>query len=348
MVGEPGTPGRRVGELDEEMVYEARAGEVITLGASSWRIEEIGHDRVTVSPAPGVPGKLPFWHGDAVGRPIELGRAIGAFVREVEGDLARGSRGRSASRGPAARAQRPRRVRRGEPRGVPGGGAGGLGRPADRPADRRGALPGRAGRLADRRPHAVRRPGPRPVVASRWRRASPSGWAPRSSTIWSDDGIAIRLPEGELETDPGARGGAAVPGARRGGGSRRRRRRELGPVRVAVPGERGPRPAAAAPPAGHADAALAAAPAGGRPAGRGEPLRQLPDPRRDVSRVPGRRVRPGRPARGPGRRAAPRDRGPLGRDRRTPRRSRARCSSTTSPRTCTTGTRRSPNGAPRR
>ena len=65
MVGEAGTPGRRVGELDEEMVYESRAGEVITLGASSWRIEEIGHDRVTVSPAPGVPGKLPFWHGDA-------------------------------------------------------------------------------------------------------------------------------------------------------------------------------------------------------------------------------------------------------------------------------------------
>ena len=63
MVGELGTPGRRVGELDEEMVYEARAGEVIMLGASSWRIEEIGHDRVTVSPAPGVPGKLPFWHG---------------------------------------------------------------------------------------------------------------------------------------------------------------------------------------------------------------------------------------------------------------------------------------------
>src|SRR5512132_129350 len=97
MGGGPGQGGRRVGELDEEMVYESRAGEVITLGASSWRIEEIGHDRVTVSPAPGVPGKLPFWHGDAVGRPIELGRAIGAFVREVEGDLARGARGRAAA-----------------------------------------------------------------------------------------------------------------------------------------------------------------------------------------------------------------------------------------------------------
>src|SRR6476469_10185985 len=97
MVGEAGTSGRRGGELDEEMVYESRAGEVITLGASSWRIEEITHDRVTVSPAPGVPGKLPFWKGDAVGRPIELGRALGAFVGEIEADLDRGPRGRSAA-----------------------------------------------------------------------------------------------------------------------------------------------------------------------------------------------------------------------------------------------------------
>src|SRR5207253_4366614 len=76
LVGEPGQTGRRVGELDEEMVYETRAGEVIMLGASSWRIEEIGPDRVLVTPAPGEPGKLPFWHGDAVGRPVELGRAL--------------------------------------------------------------------------------------------------------------------------------------------------------------------------------------------------------------------------------------------------------------------------------
>src|SRR3954466_4041896 len=71
-------------------------GDVVILGASSWRVEEISHDRVTVSPAPGVPGKLPFWHGDAAGRPIELGRALGAFVREAEADIARGPRGRSA------------------------------------------------------------------------------------------------------------------------------------------------------------------------------------------------------------------------------------------------------------
>ncbi len=76
-------PGRRVGELDEVMVYESRVGDVFTLGSSSWRIEQITHHQVLVSPAPGQPGKLPFWHGDSLGRPLELGRAMGAFVREV-------------------------------------------------------------------------------------------------------------------------------------------------------------------------------------------------------------------------------------------------------------------------
>ena len=121
MVGEPGQVGRRVGELDEEMVYESRVGEVITLGASSWRIEEIGHDRVTVSPAPGVPGKLPFWHGDAVGRPIELGRALGAFVGELEGDLARGDTGRRAAAARLREAPRSRRAGGRQPADVPRG-----------------------------------------------------------------------------------------------------------------------------------------------------------------------------------------------------------------------------------
>jgi ATP-dependent Lhr-like helicase len=73
--------GRRVGELDEEMVYEARPGQTFLLGASTWRIEEIGRDRVIVTPAPGLPGAVPFWKGDGVGRPRELGEAIGAFSR---------------------------------------------------------------------------------------------------------------------------------------------------------------------------------------------------------------------------------------------------------------------------
>ncbi|CAN3127703.1 ATP-dependent helicase [Mycobacterium sp. smrl_JER01] len=73
----------RVGELDEEMVYESRPGDVISLGATSWRITEITHDRVLVVPAPGEPARLPFWRGDGVGRPAELGAAIGAFTGEL-------------------------------------------------------------------------------------------------------------------------------------------------------------------------------------------------------------------------------------------------------------------------
>jgi ATP-dependent Lhr-like helicase len=73
--------GRRVGELDEEMVYEARPGQTFLLGATTWRIEEITRDRVIVTPAPGLPGAVPFWKGDQVGRPVELGRAVGEFSR---------------------------------------------------------------------------------------------------------------------------------------------------------------------------------------------------------------------------------------------------------------------------
>ncbi len=73
----------RVGELDEEMVFEARNGETFILGASTWRIDEITHDRVLVSPAPGEPGKMPFWHGDQAGRPLEFGRRIGTLIREL-------------------------------------------------------------------------------------------------------------------------------------------------------------------------------------------------------------------------------------------------------------------------
>ncbi|MGP5394717.1 Lhr family ATP-dependent helicase [Arthrobacter rhombi] len=77
--------GRRVGELDEEMVYESRVGDVFALGATSWKIEDITHDKVLVSPAFGQPGKLPFWKGDSLGRPAELGRALGRFRREIGG-----------------------------------------------------------------------------------------------------------------------------------------------------------------------------------------------------------------------------------------------------------------------
>jgi ATP-dependent Lhr-like helicase len=82
LVGAP--PGQgRVGELDEEMVFESKVGDTFCLGASTWRIEEITHDRVLVSPAPGEPGRMPFWKGDAPGRPLELGRRIGRLAREL-------------------------------------------------------------------------------------------------------------------------------------------------------------------------------------------------------------------------------------------------------------------------
>ncbi len=96
MVGEKAA---RVGELDEEMVYESRVGDVFALGATSWRIEDITHDRVLVSPAYGQPGRVPFWKGDGIGRPAELGRAIGAYIREVAGSSADAARTRIAEGG---------------------------------------------------------------------------------------------------------------------------------------------------------------------------------------------------------------------------------------------------------
>jgi ATP-dependent Lhr-like helicase len=106
------TGGRRVGELDEEMVYESRVGDVFALGTTSWRIEEITHDQVLVSPAFGQPGRVPFWKGDGLGRPAELGRAIGEFVRGVStgalelgaGAISGPRRDASAERRPGARA----------------------------------------------------------------------------------------------------------------------------------------------------------------------------------------------------------------------------------------------------
>jgi len=88
-VGRRQRGGKRVGELDEEMVYESRVGDTFTLGSSTWRIEEITPHQVLVSPAPGLPGRLPFWRGDGIGRPYELGSAVGEFVRELDSDLAR-------------------------------------------------------------------------------------------------------------------------------------------------------------------------------------------------------------------------------------------------------------------
>ncbi len=97
--GGPGGAGRRVGELDEEMVYESRVGDVFALGSSSWRIVDITRDQVLVLPAPGLPGRLPFWKGDTLGRPAELGRAHGEFVRDIGSASAEAAAARLAEAG---------------------------------------------------------------------------------------------------------------------------------------------------------------------------------------------------------------------------------------------------------
>ena len=149
-------PGRRVGELDEEMVYESRVGDLFTLGTSTWRIEDITHDRVLVTPAPGLPGRLPFWKGDSLGRPAELGRAVGAFVREVEALGADAARARVMAAGlDEWAADNLLTYLRGAARGH--------GPRARRPHHRRRALPRRARRLAGRDPLPLRRAGARPV-----------------------------------------------------------------------------------------------------------------------------------------------------------------------------------------
>ncbi len=204
MVGEAGTPGRRVGELDEEMVYELRAGmhgDVVVLGASSWRVEEISHDRVTVSPAPGVPGKLPFWKGDSVGRPIELGRAMGAFMGEMERDLGRGAKGRAAA------TTRLREHHDLDERAAENlvtylederEATGAL------PTDRRVVIERFRDELGDWRVTLLTPFGGR--VHAPWCLALEARLQERLGmevqTIWSDDGIAIRLPEGRAATSP--------------------------------------------------------------------------------------------------------------------------------------------------
>ena len=196
MAGEAGTSGRRVGELDEEMVYESRVGEVLALGATSWRVEELKPDRVVVSPAPGVPGKIPFWHGDMLGRPIELGRAIGEFVRELEGDLAGGERGRARAR---KRLLEHHDLDELAAENVIGylteevEVAGWL------PTDRRIVVERFRDELGDWRIVVLTPFGGR--VHAPWSMAIEARLEERlglgAQTIWSDDGIAIRLPEGE-------------------------------------------------------------------------------------------------------------------------------------------------------
>ena len=299
LVGGEG-PGRRVGELDEEMVYESRVGDVFALGATSWRIEDITHDRVLVTPAPGIPGRLPFWKGDTLGRPAELGagdRRVHPRARRAAPRARRGARPR----------RRPRRVRRRQPGRLPRRAARGHQPAAQRPDARRRAVPRRARRLAARRPLAVRHPGAR-AVGARDQRPAPGA-------------LRRRRPGGGLrrrhrDPDPRHRRRAARRRRDRLRARRDRRARDpggrrLGAVRLPLPRVRGPRAAAAAPRPRPPLAAVAAAPALGRAARGRRAVPVVPDRPRGRPRVPAGRLRPAgadradarhRPARGPGRR----------------------------------------------
>jgi ATP-dependent Lhr-like helicase len=182
-----GKGGRRVGELDEEMVYESREGETFLLGASTWRIEEIKPDRVIVTPAPGEPGKMPFWHGDAIGRPAELGRAIGAFVRELDGtDDAVARLQRDSDLDPLAAANLVQYLA--EQREATGA----------LPTDRTIVIERFRDELGDWRVCLLSPFGGR--VHAPWAMAIEARLRERgqeAQTLWSDDGIVVRLPEAD-------------------------------------------------------------------------------------------------------------------------------------------------------
>jgi ATP-dependent Lhr-like helicase len=182
--------GTRVGELDEEMVYESRRGEVFLLGASAWRIEDITLDRVIVSPAPGEPGKMPFWKGDKPGRPLELGRALGEFTRAI---------GREAPDRATARLREEFKLDELAARNL-----------VAYVADERqaaGAVPDDRTIVVERFPDSI---GDWRVcllspfgarVHAPWAMAIEARLAERMAAdvqvLWSDDGIVIRLPESE-------------------------------------------------------------------------------------------------------------------------------------------------------
>jgi ATP-dependent Lhr-like helicase len=189
-----GEGGPRVGELDEEMVYESRPGETFVLGASTWRIERITPQQVIVSPAPGEPGKTPFWHGDAAGRPIELGRALGEFSRRMAGlDEQRALETLTADYNLDELAARNLLAYLAEQKAATGA----------VPSDRAVVVERFRDELGDWRVCVLTPFGGR--VHAPW--ALAIGGAVRERlgldlyAIWTDDGIALRLPEG-LEDGP--------------------------------------------------------------------------------------------------------------------------------------------------
>ena len=287
--------GTRVGELDEEMVYESRVGEAFVLGASTWRIEEITFDRVVVTPAPGEPAKTPFWKGDKPGRPLELGRAMGALVRDLR-DAPDDADEKLAR-------ERARRARRLQPPRVPRRAGRGHRRVPD---DRTIVIERFADEIGDWRVCILTPFGAR--VHAPWALAIEEKLARLDlpvQVLWSDDGIICRLPESldeipldVLLVDPDELDELVV--TRVPSTSLFASRFRENAARALLLPRRRP---------GRAHAAVAAAPARGRPARGRVRLPHVPDPARDDARVPPRRVRPARAARGAHRRPlAPRAR----------------------------------------
>ncbi len=185
----------RVGELDEEMVFESKEGDVFLLGASSWRIDQITHDRVLVTPAPGQPGRMPFWHGDGPGRPAAFGRAIGELARSLaEADepdaLERLEREHSLDRRAAKNLVQYLREQ-GEATG-------------DVPSDRAIVVERFLDDMGDWRVCVLSPFGSR--VHAPWAMAVAGRWRALRGTdiqaVWSDDGIAFRVPEADVAPDP--------------------------------------------------------------------------------------------------------------------------------------------------
>ena len=281
--------GGRVGELDEEMVYEAREGQTFMLGASTWRIEEITRDRVLVSPAPGVPGAVPFWKGEGVGRPYELGRTDRRRVA-VSSPRSPTSARRRLCAASTTSTRSPR---------------------------------GTFSRSCASRSATSALPTDRTVVVERfrdeigdWRVCVLTPFGGRVHAPWAM-ALAARLRDAL-----GRRGAVALVGRRHRAPLPRRRRAAArsptcsssrrssrtsssqevgldGALRRALPRERGPGASHPAPPAGAADAALAAAPQGAEPARGRAQVRLVPDRARDLPRVPPGRLRPAGAARDP-------------------------------------------------
>ena len=192
LAGDPGKRSRRVGELDEEMVFESRVGDVFLLGASSWRIEDITYDRVLVNPAPGEPGRMPFWHGDRAGRPLALGRAVGKLARTLSTSNADEALSDLQARGLTPLAAKNLITYLSDQRQCTGA----------IPSDENIIVESFLDELGDHRvcvlsPFGSRVHAPWAIAAMETQRRT---WGIETEAVWSDDGIVFRFPEARPAT----------------------------------------------------------------------------------------------------------------------------------------------------